>query len=208
MARVEGPLFSLEASGTIGDAVTYSRWKGIPYARKRVIPANPKSAKQTGIRAMFAFIAAFWDSIATLDQATWDTLAASLNISPFNAYVRENQKRWIDGNTPTQAYPAAEASTALTVTTQTLTGGTGAATIEITPSGSTDIWGIAIYRETAAITAPSRNNLIKVLPADGANPVTYVDSGLAPGTYHYRAGVINTDGKAGTIHADGSAVVT
>jgi hypothetical protein len=208
MAKVEGPLFSLEASGTIGDAITYSRWKGIPYARKRVIPANPKSAAQTGIRAMFAFVAAFWDQVAALDQATWNTLAAALNITPFNAYVRENQKRWVDGAFPTQAYPAAEASTGLTVTTQTLTGGAGFATIEITPSGSTDIWGLAIFRGTSALTAGDRSNLVKVLPADGANKVTYIDSNLPAGTYHYRTQVINVDGKIGTLHADDTADVT
>lgn len=208
MARVEGPLFSLDASGTIGDAVTYSKWKGIPYARKRVIPANPRSAAQTGIRAMFGFVAAFWDQLTSQSKATWDALATSLNVTPINAYVRENMRRWIEGNTPTQDLPAAEASTGLTVTTQTLTGGAGHVSIEITPSGTTDIWGLAIYRDTAAITAPSRANLIKILPADGANAVTYIDSRLDPGTYHYRTQVINVDGKAGTVHADDDADAT
>jgi len=41
MAKATGPLFSLEASGTIGKTVTYSRWKGRPYVRARVIPLNP-----------------------------------------------------------------------------------------------------------------------------------------------------------------------
>jgi hypothetical protein len=40
MAKATGPLFSLEASGTVGKTVTYSHWKGRPYVRRRVIPIN------------------------------------------------------------------------------------------------------------------------------------------------------------------------
>lgn len=46
MAKTTGPLFSLEASGTVGHTVTYSTWKGRPYVRRRVIPLNPYEAVQ------------------------------------------------------------------------------------------------------------------------------------------------------------------
>jgi len=50
MAKTTGPLFSLEASGTIGNTITYSRWKGRPYVRRRVIPVNPMTADQIKVR--------------------------------------------------------------------------------------------------------------------------------------------------------------
>ena len=50
MAKVTAPLFSLEASGTIGKTVTYSRWHGRAYARRRVIPLNPQSTEQVEVR--------------------------------------------------------------------------------------------------------------------------------------------------------------
>jgi hypothetical protein len=50
MAKVTGPLFSLEASGTVGGVVTYSQWKGRPYVRRHVIPLNPFSADQVAAR--------------------------------------------------------------------------------------------------------------------------------------------------------------
>jgi hypothetical protein len=208
MARVEGPLFSLEASGTVADTITYSHWKGRNYARTRVIPKNPRSAKQVGVRTLFAFCAAAWKSIATITQATWDDLAKSLEITPFDAYMRANLKRWQNFQGPSEENPAADASTPLTITTLTTTGGVGQVNISITPSGATNIWGLLILRDDAAITVPDWTQAIKILPANGANAVTFVDTPLAPGTYHYRAAAINIDGVIGTVKADQTAVVT
>ncbi len=50
MPRVTGPLMSLAASQTLGDTLVFSQWKGRYYVRLRVIPYNPKSSYQTGIR--------------------------------------------------------------------------------------------------------------------------------------------------------------
>lgn len=208
MARVTGPLMSIDASGTLGKTLTFAKWKGRNYVRERVIPANPKSALQTGVRSMMSFLSQMWQGIAALDKATWDTLAETKAISAFNAYVSENLTRWQNFFSPTEAFPAAEASTPLTITTQTLTGAAGYATVELTPSGASDIWGLLIFRDTAEITAPSWANCIAVIEADGANPVTHVDSPLAAGTYHYRSAVINTDGVIGTVKTDDTAVVT
>lgn len=43
MAKVTGPLMSLDASGTVGKTATFSKWKGQNYVRLRVTPKNPKS---------------------------------------------------------------------------------------------------------------------------------------------------------------------
>lgn len=50
MAKTTGPLFSLEAHGTVGKTVTYSNWKGRPYVRRRVIPLNPFETDQVAAR--------------------------------------------------------------------------------------------------------------------------------------------------------------
>jgi hypothetical protein len=208
MAKVTGPLMSIAASGTFGGTLVFSIWNGRAYVRERVIPTNPKSSMQTGVRSMWKFLSKFWTSIASNTKLTWATIAESQQISNFNAFMQYNMNRWQNFFAPTQGNPAAEASTPLTVTTQTLTGAAGYATIAITPSGSTSIWGMAIFRSTAEITAPSWANCIAVVEADGANAVTHVDSPLAASTYHYRTAVINTDGIMGTVKADATCVVT
>jgi hypothetical protein len=154
------------------------------------------------------FLARAWAALSVPAKASWDALATSKQISAYNAYVGENLARWQLFKAPTQALPAAEASTGLTVSAHTYTGGKGFATLELTPSGATNIAGFVIFRSTAEITAPSWNQAVAVIDADGANEVIYTDSPLAAGTYHYRAAVINTDGVMGTVLADATAVVT
>lgn len=50
MAKVTGPLMSMDASGKLGDAIVFSKWKGQNYVRQFVIPANPQSALQGDTR--------------------------------------------------------------------------------------------------------------------------------------------------------------
>lgn len=52
MAKVTGPLMSLSASGKIANTVVFAGWKGVQYARKYVIPANPESVAQGDQRIM------------------------------------------------------------------------------------------------------------------------------------------------------------
>ena len=47
MAKVTGPLMSMEASGTIGNTITFDR-RG--FVRTRVIPTNPQSEAQGNVR--------------------------------------------------------------------------------------------------------------------------------------------------------------
>ena len=206
MARVTGPLHSDGASGTLNGSITYSHWKGRDYVRTCVTPKNPKAAKQTGVRAMFGFLAAAWAAIKVASSASWKTLANASSISPFNAYIQANQKTWQDSAAPTASYPAAKAASPLTVTTQTVTGGSKMATAVITPSGATSIWGIILYRGTTGFT-PSWANAVKIVPANGASAVTIVDDNVTPGTYAYRAAVFTTDGVLGTIHAETAGIV-
>lgn len=49
MAKITGPLFSMEARGKFGDVVFMQRG-GKSIARKRTVPANPRSALQQAVR--------------------------------------------------------------------------------------------------------------------------------------------------------------
>ena len=46
MAKVTGPLYSMGASGKIGNAMVFFGWKGVNCVRQWLIPANPKSEGQ------------------------------------------------------------------------------------------------------------------------------------------------------------------
>lgn len=98
MTRVTGPLFSLTASGTIGDVITYSNWKGLAYVRTRVIPANPQTAGQTSIRNTLTGGVSAWQDTASVpatSKASWDFYASGTGMSGFNRYI----KKFIETNT-------------------------------------------------------------------------------------------------------------
>jgi hypothetical protein len=208
MAKVTGPLMSIDASGTYAKTLVFSKWKGRNYVRERVIPDNPKTALQMGVRAMMSFLSQVWVNLIAGEKDDYEAGALSKSISAFNEFISQNLTAWQNFVSPSKNWPAEHASTGLTVTTQTLTGGAGFATIQITPSGATAIWGLLIFRSLAEITVPSWANCIAAINANGANMVTYTDSPLAAGTYHYRTAVFNDDGVLGTVKADGTAVVT
>lgn len=55
MAKVDGPLFSIEARGKIADALVYFPWKGRHVVRQWLKPTQPNSTNQGYIRsAMYA----------------------------------------------------------------------------------------------------------------------------------------------------------
>ena len=56
MARVTGPLMSMEASGTIGKSLTFANWVGRQYVRRWTRPSNPQTADQMEQRNAFSVI--------------------------------------------------------------------------------------------------------------------------------------------------------
>jgi hypothetical protein len=208
MVKLTGPMMSIDASGTFADTLTFSKWKGRNYARQRVIPENPKTAKQSGVRGMMKFLAQAWTDLVAGEKDDYDAAATARNISAYNEYISQNLARWQMFKSPSKNSPAEEASTPLTITTCVATGGVGHVSLVITPSGATAIWGYALFRDVAEIVTPAWTNCVAAFPADGANPVTFVDSPLAAGTYHYRVAAFNDDGILGTVKADQTADVT
>lgn len=50
MAKVQGALFSVDASGTYAGKLTFAKWKGVQYVRNRVDPSNPMTTGQVDSR--------------------------------------------------------------------------------------------------------------------------------------------------------------
>lgn len=66
MAKVDGPLFSLEARGKIGDAIVFFPWKGRHVVRQWLKPTNPKSNLQGYVRAALKAIGKFISMIESI----------------------------------------------------------------------------------------------------------------------------------------------
>ena len=70
MAKVTGPLMSLDASGTVGNTAVFSKWKGRNYVRLRVIPKNMRSADQQLTRGYLGVIAKAAKAVLTAAKDT------------------------------------------------------------------------------------------------------------------------------------------
>lgn len=204
MVRVYGPLFSIDASGTIAKSVTFSKWKGRNYGRKRVIPANPRSGPQVSVRAMGRFLSQEWAGLSAANKATWDTRAKQSLISPFNAYCSYNWDRWSHFKTPSMADPAAETSTPAGAPTTTVTAGVKELQLSIADGAPAPDWGYQIFRSLTTSFTPGFSNHVHTIPKT-ATPTVFIDTGLDTGvTYYYRVRGINDDGVPGALEAETS----
>lgn len=71
MAKVNGPLLSFAASGSIANVQTYSRWRGIPYVRQKVTPSNPNTSEQQETRSVFAWLMGLFRLLSSDAQQPW-----------------------------------------------------------------------------------------------------------------------------------------
>lgn len=90
MARLTGPLFSLTASGTVANTLTFSVWKGIPYVRARVIPANPRSTTQVAIRNIFTNLSEMWKRMPAGARVPFQYSVRGIPLTDRNRHVGEN----------------------------------------------------------------------------------------------------------------------
>jgi hypothetical protein len=97
MAKLVGPLFSLDARNSIAKTLTYSVWRGVPYARQWFQPQNPQSTKQVNVRTALTLLLDYWAATLTAPQKTaYETGAAGKPLSGFNLYVQRGMLEYVD----------------------------------------------------------------------------------------------------------------
>jgi hypothetical protein len=184
----------MEASGSLGKAIVFSRWKGRPYVRSLVRPHNPRSPGQTSNREMLHYLSQAWSTLTDEQQASWNTLAAAAKTSPFNQYVAFNQRNWMQAIPPVPTPDTVRQSTPSTKPTITATPGLGMMTIGITPQGGPYPDAVLIFRDAETFAVPTQQMLIAIVPyALCVNP--YVD--------HHASAVVANFYMATQFSADG-----
>ena len=94
MAKWKSPLFS-DIRNKLGENVVFSMWKGRPYMREYVIPANPRSKAQTANRLhMAAIIELYQANVKGTDahKAAWNVAALPKTISGYNLFCQYGRK--------------------------------------------------------------------------------------------------------------------
>lgn len=132
MARLTAPLLSLSASGTIGKAITFATWKGIPYARTRVIPANPKTAAQQEVRGVFGTLNELWKRMPQLARDPWQRDVHGLPLTARNRHIQSNMSVLIDEANLNNLVMSVAQGQAVPPVSPTFTPGSGSITIAAT----------------------------------------------------------------------------
>lgn len=201
MARTTGPLMSLGASGSVGKTLVYSHWKGRPYVRELVTPANPRSGGQIGGRAMITFLSKTWAGYlaGANKQASWDTLAKQKTISPFNAFTGLNRTNWTQFLAPIATPTDARTGTLPTLAAPTVTGGVGEINWSQVITTIAGGWGIMIFLSLTPAFTPAISDLQFIIPINGksnGDTVTATITKLTHGkSYYYSYAAFTTDGK-------------
>jgi len=151
MARVSGPLMSMDASGTIAGAVTFSKWKGRPYVRRHTIPKNPQAPLQVGMRSMMAFLAPEWSGIYNGNHPSWLLFAEAQRISTFNAFIQENLRNWRHFLAPSDEHPRNPVSTPPGAPTLAVVGGVRLIDLEIGAGIPAPTGGYIVMTDIATI---------------------------------------------------------
>lgn len=90
MAKTSGPLLSFGARGQIGKTMVASKWRGVPYMRQHVIPSNPNTVAQQGVRKLFAFLREAWKTAPAEVLDVWNAFAQGRPFLGVNKWVGEN----------------------------------------------------------------------------------------------------------------------
>lgn len=148
MAKVTGPLLSFSAGGQIAQTQVYSRWKGRPYVRRYLIPANPRSADQTLTRSVFAWLSNTWQISQGDFQAPWKAAASNQVMTDRNLWMKRNISLLRSGVDLTGLVLSPGARGGLN-TTVDITGAVGAINIDVStpsvlPSGWTIISAVSV----------------------------------------------------------------
>jgi len=172
--------------------------------QKKRIPHNPKSAPQIALRCLVDFVSTHWWEVTEEEKSIWVEAAIAhepyMGLYPY--YLHQNLTRFIAFLGPERICGDHSYFTPIAIASHSFASGPGFATVVFTPAASTNIYGIVILRSLAEITDPSWRDAIKIIGTKTAEPVSYCDTPLRPGTYHYRAAAFTTDGAMGTVYPD------
>jgi hypothetical protein len=195
MAKTTAPLLSFGASGQVAKSQVYAKWKGRPYVRRHVIPANPQSTAQTYTRDMFNWLSQVWKLMPGNTAAAWTLFASGQVLTNRNAFVGKNvQAMRNKGGVPDTDLanfifqPGAKGG--ISAAGATFTGAAGQITIAVTQPTSVPT-GWTISQAIGAVIpqqAPTSGTLYQMVEGtDVSPPYSIVITGLAAGNYQCAA---------------------
>lgn len=185
MAVVSAPLLSFGAAGQIGKSLVFATWKGRPYARRLVTPANPRTTQQMETRDAFTFLNATWRLAPANVQAPWAAFAQSQVMFDRNAWIKKNLPI-IRGNLDLAGFQLSPGAKGGLNVTPMIVG--GVATITLTATAPTPLpsgWSVVAFVGAAILDQdPAAATDVEIVSGEDLTAsYSVVLSGLAAGDY-------------------------
>jgi len=193
--KLIGPLNAVAASGAIANALIFTNHAGGTRVKKFAKPRNPRSAAQTGIRAMMAFLNHEWPTLSPDELATWSPASSERNLIAATKYKGVNLNRWGNFLGASRKFPATEddlepGHSVLFAVYQKPT-----VILLITINPFNDLWFFAVHRSQDPAFEAKHTNCIAADATFKPPGWWYYDYGLPPGVYYYRVSLITNAGR-------------
>src|SRR3546814_4148752 len=94
MAKTTAPLLSFGADGQIAKTMVYSKWKGIPYVRRHVVPANPQTVAQQLTRTTFSKLREMWKIAPAIAPLQRDNFAIGRRSAEHTSELQSLMRNW------------------------------------------------------------------------------------------------------------------
>jgi len=205
MAILTGPLMSLDARGTIGKTITYSKGKQRHYAKMRPVPSNPRTGSQLYIRLMVGYLTKCFSPM-WLDEReymieNWSSLTDQGNLSVFSAFMRFNMKRWAQRKGPSiSGITLVEDESPVSEVSATIYG----RNVEVSMSAGMEfgLRGYMIYRSSTELIFPEKHELVGIAKTIQDNDGFFIDKNVPAGTWYYKVCGFGGYGSIGPPSAD------
>lgn len=202
MAKTRAPLLSFGASGQIGKTQVYASWRGVPYARQLVKPANPNTAGQQQTRKAFAFLNDVWKLAAADALAPWNANAAGRAYTGRNKFLSVNTSGLRTATDLSGLVGSPGANGGLAPAAVTATGGSGTIAVSMTEPGLPTDWTIANAVAWALVNgdAQAGASATSYVATDASTPFAPAFTDLPAGEYVVMAWFVFTKPDGSTAY--------
>ena len=194
MARTDGPLLSLSASGSFADTLTFVKTRRGTNVRAKIHQSSGKTPRQTSQRSLFGGLSEWWSSPAFYPPSNWSAAPRAGNDADFSAMLKINLDRWANFTGPGVSYPVTNTGTAGGATI--FSTGVDGHRVEVVALGFTyvDDWYLMLHRSAInGFTCDNSTMVVSQQIVDGFFDIMY-DKEVPSGTWYYRLMTATIDG--------------
>lgn len=186
MAKVTSPLWGMTADGQIGKSVVFARWKGVRYARRYTVGANPNTLAQQEVRGTFKWLADLYRYAPSTFRDPWELRVKGEPLTAVNMFIKQNLA-YLRGETDLAnlavSVPVAGGMPPLS---GTITGGAGQITISMDAPPLPTGWSVS---KLVGVVLPDQvpsgafSGIVSV-GTDSTAPYSVQITGLSAGVYY------------------------